>query len=89
MRSLTEDEFDAMFTPVPDENGEEVRPFDTGLDRESRHLWTVVDADGALYVATGWHFVNRVGYLITEEPWTEDIVDAVWWEPEDDEEFVD
>lgn len=34
------------------------------------HLWTLVDGDdGDLYVTAGCHFVNRLAYIITEEPW--------------------
>ena len=33
-------------------------------------VWTVIDGEGSkLYVVAGWHFVNRLGYIITELPW--------------------
>ena len=31
-------------------------------------VWTVLDCDGALVVGSGFHYVNRVGYIITEVP---------------------
>jgi hypothetical protein len=30
-------------------------------------VWTILDCDGKLYYSTGFHLVNRLGYLITEE----------------------
>lgn len=34
-------------------------------------VWTLVssDDDDGLYLLTGFHFVNRMGYLVTERPW--------------------
>lgn len=37
------------------------------------HVWTVIDGDGGLCISTGYHFVNRLGYIITEVPFTEDV----------------
>ena len=32
-------------------------------------IWTVCDGgDGGLYVSSGFHFVNRIGYLISTVP---------------------
>lgn len=44
----------------------------------SRHWWTVLDCDGRLYVSAGFRFVNRIGYLRTEIPWTEDDLARDW-----------
>jgi hypothetical protein len=38
------------------------------------HLWTVVDNNpNSVYldVIPGYHFVNRLGYYVTEVPWTD------------------
>jgi hypothetical protein len=37
-------------------------------------VWTIVstDDDDGLYLLSGFHFVNRLGYLITERPWQGD-----------------
>ena len=36
-------------------------------------VWTVIGGgDDKMYVAAGNHLVNRLGYLITEVPWTEE-----------------
>ncbi|MCA3000347.1 MAG: hypothetical protein ING75_17300 [Rhodocyclaceae bacterium] len=33
--------------------------------------WTVVDVDGKLIVSSGFHFVNRLNYILTEVPFAE------------------
>ncbi|MCB5280581.1 hypothetical protein [Arthrobacter sp. ES1] len=85
MKQLTEDQFDAQFTVVPDAGGDSVRNDHQGIDPDSKNLWTIVDADGSLYAVTGAHRVNRFGYIVTEEAWTEDI-EAVWHLCSDDEQ---
>lgn len=35
-------------------------------------VWTVLDVDGDLIISDGFHFVNRMGYIITEVPYTND-----------------
>lgn len=31
-----------------------------------KNVWTVLDCDGKLIVADGYHLVNRLGYYVTE-----------------------
>lgn len=53
-------------------------------------VWTLIDNNDGWYgIVAGFHFVNSLGYLITEEPWENEdeeytITDT---ENEDDEEF--
>ncbi len=37
-------------------------------------VWTLVsgDDDEGLYILSGCHFVNRMGYLVTERPWADE-----------------
>jgi hypothetical protein len=35
-------------------------------------IWTVLDVEGGTIISQGWHFVNRLGYIITEIPHTPD-----------------
>ena len=35
----------------------------------ARHVWTLVETDGKLYILNGYHVVNKIGYHITEETW--------------------
>lgn len=38
---------------------------------EAKHkqVWTLVDCEGLMYLVAGYSLVNRMGYIITEEPW--------------------
>jgi hypothetical protein len=31
-------------------------------------VWTILEVDGKMYFASGWHYVNRFGYIVTNEP---------------------
>jgi hypothetical protein len=35
-------------------------------------IWTVLDCDGKIILQAGYHFVNRLNYLITEKKWTDE-----------------
>ena len=35
-------------------------------------VWTIVDCDGELVIQSGYWFVNRIGYIVTEKPWEEE-----------------
>jgi len=39
---------------------------------EPNRVWTILEVDGEAAIVSGAHFVNRMGYMITEHPWTED-----------------
>jgi len=37
--------------------------------QDDGRIWTILDGDdGDMYVASGFHFVNRVGYLLSRDP---------------------
>lgn len=39
----------------------------------NKRIWTIVDTDGDdLLIIAGFHFVNRLGYLITDEEWEDE-----------------
>ena len=76
---LTGDDFLARFKPVSnpiDPNaGFDGCLFETfGEDlayvraQDPNLVWTVLDCDGQLSIASGFHFVNRLGYLIASVP---------------------
>lgn len=48
-----------------------------------KHVWTVVDDGEATAISPGFHHVNRLGYIVTENPWSDDI-DEVELEGMDD-----
>jgi hypothetical protein len=42
-------------------------------EKHNKHIWTIVDnEDGELIIIAGFHFVNRLGYLITPEAWEDE-----------------
>jgi hypothetical protein len=41
-------------------------------DAEPRRVWTIADCDGQLHVRPGYRFVNRIGYVLCEVPWTDE-----------------
>lgn len=88
MRIMTEDEFYEKFHPVKNHLVEDA-PFDGcmfetyGQDlnyiqelrtkKNINHIWTILENEGKYYISSGYHFVNRIGYLVTEEEWNDDI----------------
>ena len=89
MRKITEDEFYEKFTPIEnhlDDNaswdncmfetyGEEE---DFVREQNEQNIWTIVEGDDdTMFIESGFHIVNRMGYLITEEIWSEDTIVTV------------
>lgn len=78
---MTYDEFIDTFRPV--KNHFEDAAFDGYLFetyaeqadyvrwQPERRIWTIIEGDdGELYLVDGYHWVNRLGYFITEVPWS-------------------
>lgn len=41
------------------------------LSQPGNHIWTWNDSDDGTFLNAGFSLVNRLGYLITEKPWTD------------------
>lgn len=59
------------FRNDPDEEmfetyGEEV---DFVVKYDPKHIWTWIQGDMSDLIVAGYHYVNRLGYYITEVPW--------------------
>ncbi len=81
-KTISEAEFFDTYKPVPNPfvahaawNGSMLETYGPELERvkevlalEPNKVWTVLDVDGALIVSSGFHHVNRMGYIITEVP---------------------
>ena len=96
-QTISDDDFVEIYKPI-DVNGEGDQIIQTdkeaGAEAAKRglsdnHIWTIVDADGNLYAAAGYHRVNRIGYVLTEKPWVTGNEEAVWCEFEEDEDDED
>jgi hypothetical protein len=77
------DEWEKKFKPIqnhfyPDQPettmfetyGEEVE-FVANYD--NRYVWTYLVGDESVLVCAGYHYVNRIGYYITEVPWEDEM----------------
>ena len=42
-------------------------------------VWTEVDGDSGTYIISGFYWVNRIQYYVTEEPWTDDYTEIPTW----------
>ena len=106
-KTISEAEFFDTYKPVPNPfirhaawNGSMLEPYGNELAHvqemlkaEPNKVWTVLDCDGALIVSSGYHHVNRMGYIITEVPVAEgemvETVDEDATDNEEDEEDED
>jgi hypothetical protein len=72
--------FDDHFTKAEGDDGEDAEVgFNETVDDETVHrIWTVLDAEGELAIMPGRHYVNRLSYVLTTEPWTEDDLKTEW-----------
>lgn len=52
-------------------------------DQEPHHVWTIVetgdDRDGNWYALPGFHIVNKLGYVMTQVPWSNSTPDAIYF----------
>lgn len=44
---------------------------------EENRVWTYVDGDDGTYLVNGLHYVNRIGYFVTEKPCLDVFVEVV------------
>jgi len=47
--------------------------------QDPKHIWTEVDGDSGTYIVAGWHFVNRINYYVTEQPWEDEYTEVPTW----------
>ena len=99
--TLTDDQFITRYKPEENEQGGYYRQRDWTVleDQEEiekaaaeNRIWTAVDDDdGNFCIVSGWHFVNRLYYIITELPlenpdWNVQVPDDSDRDEEEDEE---
>lgn len=82
-RSLSEEEFEAEFSPYKKDSGD-LYDFEDVARLDPELVWTIVesgdDEDDNWYAAPGFHVINKMGYVVSDTPWTEDIVLAVYFD---------
>ena len=47
--------------------------------RDNKFIWTEVDGDSGTYIIAGYHWVNRIHYYITENPWEDEYTEVPSW----------
>lgn len=68
-RAMSFSVFDRKYKAL-DHDGSMTRHFED-ITAEPSFVWSVVEGDGdALYLLPGYHVVNVLGYVQTENPWT-------------------
>lgn len=96
MKTITEDQFFADYKPIKNPISEDCGfdgcMFETyGEDLDyvkdvasvsETFVWTVIEGDDGLSITSGYHYVNRLGYIITELPADEDFIDVIVEEEE-------
>lgn len=85
MKEMKFEDFEEKYKPIKNDikegapiDGFMFETFGIELQKVKTHknnkIWTVIDGEGSkLYIINGFHCVNRLGYIITEKDWTEDI----------------
>ena len=83
---IDEFEFERAYRPLRAPSGA-WRSFDWTIPEEwdairqaagDGRVWTTVDADGFVLTTSGYHFVNRLGYVITEVALPRDMIVDVY-----------
>lgn len=46
---------------------------------DPKSIWTEVDGDSGTYILAGYHYVNRIQYYITENPWEDEWTEVPTW----------
>lgn len=52
-------------------------------DKPIDHVWTILesgsDENDNWYASPGFHYVNRLGYVLTRNPWIDAFQDAIYF----------
>jgi len=68
IRNPVADESDAMDGCLFETYGSELEAV---IAYPENQIWTYIEEDGTRSIVNGKWLVNRIGYLVTEKPWTE------------------
>lgn len=87
---MSEDEFVDQFDTIEAPSGETLWSFSemkAAIDAGTivlAQVWTVIDGDedGRMYVVAGVHFVNRVDFVVTDQHWSDETDQAIWFDPQ-------
>jgi len=60
--------------------GEEYEAVKVAFEKDPRTIWTIITQGEWEGICAGWHFVNRTGYIITNEQWEKEDETYVSWD---------
>jgi hypothetical protein len=77
---IDEDQWVEIYEPITESSG--IPFYETyGKDLEyikslpPEYVWTLLDADnGKIVLVNGIHWVNRIAYTVTKNPWKEEVL---------------
>lgn len=47
-------------------------------EQPRNYIWTLVEGErNKMVLMSDWHIVNRIGYFITKEPWTDNLLEII------------
>jgi hypothetical protein len=46
---------------------------------DPKFIWTEIDGDSGTYIVAGYHYVNRIQYYITTNPWEDEMTEIPTW----------
>lgn len=49
------------------------------IKQDTNKIWTEVDGDSGTYIIAGYHYVNRISYYVTENPWEDENTEVPTW----------
>lgn len=79
---ISEDEFWDDWGVIQKSSGE-LFEFEDVKDRPVGNVWAILESgdgdDGNWFASPGFHIVNRMGYVMTKKPWTDELRDAVYF----------
>lgn len=79
---ISEREFDEVWGAYLKPSGDFFE-FEDVRKQPVNHVWTVVetgdDTDGSWYAVPGYHYVNRIGFVLTQKGWTDGSLDAIYF----------
>lgn len=75
-------------TPGQEGNGSYLREYADVKGLDNHYVWTVVEGDDSTWVIdAGFHVVNKIGYLVTRNPWVTGMESGYYMDPEDFDEL--
>lgn len=82
------DRFVPIETPGQEGNGSYLREYADVKDLDNHYVWTVMEGDDGTWVTdAGFHVVNKIGYLVTQNPWVTGTESGYYDDPESYEDM--